>query len=345
MSKRPRVGVIGAGHWGPNLIRFFHDSRDVDLQVVCDRDEARRRAIAGRYPGVPLAADADAVLRADDVDAVVIATPSATHADLTEAALRAGKHVLVEKPMATTPADAARLVEVAAECGRVLMSGHVFLYNDAVRELKRISDDEDFGGVTYMYSRRTNLGPVRADVHAGWDLAAHDISIFLYLMESAPVRVTASAQNFIRSDVADVVFATLYFADGTVGHLHTSWLDPQKVRQVVVVGGHRMAAFDDMNLMEPVRIFNKSYRRVAEPAGEEVVVDSFGAFRVDLISGSVIIPPLSTGEPLRNECQAFLDAIASGTPPLSDGRLGLDVVRVLDAMDRSMARDSRAVDV
>ena len=183
-----------------------------------------------------------------------------------------------------------------------------------------------------------------SDVHAGWDLAAHDISIFLYLKGELPCEVTASAQDFIQSGVPDLVFATLYFGDGTVAHLHTSWLDPQKVRQVVIVGAAQMLVFDDMNLTEPLRIYNKGWR--AEHGAEAgQFVDTFGAFRVILMQGNVVIPPLSTGEPLRQECAAFVEAILGGVAPLSDGALGVDVVRVLLAIDRSIADGSRRVKI
>jgi len=345
MSDRIRIGVIGAGEWGPNLIRCFNDSLETELVAVCDVDPARLRLVRARYPGVRLDDNADALCADPTIDAVVIATPTETHHRLALAALRADKHVLVEKPISTDATSGEELVQLARERGRVLMTGHVFLYNRAVRELARIVGEEGFGGLRYMYSRRTNLGPVRRDVHAGWDLAAHDISIFLYLKGDLPVEVTASAQTFIRPGIPDLVFATLYFGDGTVAHVHTSWLDPQKVRQVVVVGGSQMLVFDDMNLMEPVRIYNKGWREAERESGNEPFVDTFAAFRVVLLQGDVIIPPLATGEPLRHECDAFIEAIRSGEPPLADGRLGVQVVRVLEAMDRSIADRSRRVRV
>jgi len=220
----------------------------------------------------------------------------------------------------------------------------VFLYNRAVRALRDIASREAFGPLRYMYARRTNFGPVRQDVHAGWDLAAHDVSIFIYVKGRTPVEVTASSQAYLQRGIPDVVFATLYFDDDTVAHLHTSWLDPQKVRQVTLVGENQMAIFDDMSLGEPLRIHNKRCR-LTDSSDDQRLVDTFGGFRVDLLSGDVIIPPVATGEPLRNECEAFLDAIATGERPLSDGAMGVEVVRVLAAMDRSMAERSRRVEV
>jgi predicted dehydrogenase len=343
MSEKTRIGILGAGHWGPNLVRCFRDSHDTEVGIVCDRDEARLALVGERYPSVRTVRDADEVFGASDIDAVVIATPTETHARFARAALEAGKHVLVEKPLSTDIESAEALVELAAKQGRVLMVGHIFLYNLAVREVRNIIGQSDFGKMRYMYARRTNLGPVRGDVHAGWDLAAHDVSIFLYLKGAMPKGVTASAQTFIQPGIPDLVFATLYFDDGTVAHFHTSWLDPQKVRQLVVVGEGKMLVFDDMNMLEPVRIYNKGLRAEKEKASE--VVDTFGAFRVVLMQGDVVVPPLSTGEPLRQECQAFIEAIRTGDSPLSDGRLGADVVRVLSAIDRSIEEDSRRVEI
>jgi len=343
MSGKIRVGIIGAGHWGPNLVRCFQDALDTEVGIVCDRDEKRLALIRERHPSVRTVGEADDVFGASEIDAVVIATPTETHARFTRLALEAGKHVLVEKPLSTDVESAEALVELAERRGRVLMVGHIFLYNHAVREVRSVIGQPDFGGMRYMYARRTNLGPVRGDVHAGWDLAAHDVSIFLYLKGAMPTEVTGSAQTFIQPGIPDIVFATLYFEDGTVAHLHTSWLDPQKVRQLVVVGEGQMLVFDDMNLLEPIRIYNKGLRAEQDDASE--LVDTFGAFRVVLMQGDVVIPPLSTGEPLRQECQAFISAIRSGERPLSDGRLGADVVRVLSAIDRSIEQASRRVEV
>ncbi len=343
MTEKTRIAVLGAGHWGPNLIRCFRDAADAEVAVVCDRDEQRRKLIGDRYPGVRTVADPDEVFRDSSIDAVVIATPTESHAPFARAALEAGRHVLVEKPLATNLADAEALQELAQRQSLILMVGHIFLYNDAVRACGEILRRPEFGDLRYLYARRTNLGPVRSDVHAGWDLAAHDISIFLHLKGGLPVEVTASAQTFIQPGVPDLVFATLFFDDGSVAHLHTSWLDPQKVRQLVAVGEGQMLVFDDMNLLEPVRIYNKGWRAEESDAGANQLVDTFGAFRVILTQGDVVIPPLSTGEPLRKECHAFLEAVRSGRSRSPDGKMGVDVVRVLSAIDRSIEQESRRV--
>jgi predicted dehydrogenase len=342
-SQRPtRVAVIGAGHWGPHLVRNFEANPDSKLVAVCDASAERIAALTKSFPGIRMESDPDAILGDPEIDAVVIATPTSTHYSLAKRAILSGKHVLVEKPITTRAAEADELERLAREKGRVLLVGHVFLYNDAVRRLKGIISTTEFGRTYYVHSRRTNLGPVRSDVHAGWDLASHDLSIFLYLLEEMPAEVTASAQTYIRPGVPDVLFSTLFFASGRVGHLHASWLDPQKVRALTVVGEHQMVVFDDMNLLEPLRIYNKGFRRIHEA---EHVVDTFAKFRVELVQGDVVIPQVSTGEPLRSECQAFLEAIRDGSEPLSSGALARDVVRVLEALDRSIAESSRRVPV
>lgn len=345
MTKPIRVGVIGAGHWGPNLIRNFHDNTDTELVVVCDRDKARCELVQSRYRQVRVVQDAEPVLRDEGLDAVVIATSASSHFALCRSALENGKHVLVEKPITTSSAEASQLTMLARHQRRVLMVGHVFLYNLAVQEVKKIIAGGDFGRSYYLHARRLSLGPVREDVHAGWDLATHDVSIFLYLKEATPVEVTAAGQSFIRAGIPDVIFATLFFEDGTMAHLHCSWLDPQKTRQLTVVGERGMIVFDDMNLVEPVRIYQKSFQRLSAASPANALIDTLGQFRVQLNQGNVIIPNVTTGEPLRSECLAFIQAIKSNASPVSDGAFGTEVVRVLEAMDRSMKEGSRRVPV
>lgn len=337
-----RVGVVGAGLWGPNLIRnFLQDPRSV-VSAICDRDARRRQVIADAYPTVRIVEDAGQLVRNPAIDALVIATPAAAHFSLAKDALQAGKHLFVEKPLCASYRESCELVRLAQREGRILMTGHVFLYNLAVHELKRVISAPSFGKNFYIHARRTNLGPVRQDVNAGWDLATHDISIILFLKQALPMHVTASGQEFLNKGVQDVVFATLYFGDDTIAHLHASWLDPNKVRQITVVGETQMVTFDDMNLQEPIRIYNRSLRTIKLT---NKVVDSFVDFRVETIHGEIVVPNVSTGEPLKNECQAFLNAILDGAVPLSDGQFGADVVKIMEAIDLSMARDSARVQV
>lgn len=343
VSNRPtRIAVVGAGHWGPHLVRNFEANAGSRLVAVCDTSAERLRALSRSFPGIRMESSTDRILDDPEIDAVVIATPASTHYELTKRALLSGKHVLVEKPITTRSAEAEELEALARRQGRVLLVGHVFLYNEAVRRLKAIVTAAEFGKTYYVHTRRTNLGPVRSDVHAGWDLASHDVSIFLYLLDEVPAEVTASAQTYIRPGIPDVLFSTLFFASGRVAHLHASWLDPQKIRALTVVGEHQMVVFDDVNMLEPLRIYNKGFRRVDD---RERVVDTFAKFRVELVHGDVVIPQVASGEPLRLECQAFLDAIRDGTEPLANAALARDVVRVLEAIDRSIAEFSRRVPV
>jgi predicted dehydrogenase len=341
-DNRPiRTAVIGCGHWGPNLARNVRDDQRSELVALCDLSTDTLERMRSRYPGVPTTTDASSLIQSDDVDAMVISTPATTHYALAKDALLAGKHVLLEKPVSTDVAEAKELAELAGQVGRVLLTGHIFLYNRAVRYLRDHIWGEGFGDVLYMHARRTNLGPVREDVHAGWDLAAHDISMFIYLLGKVPVEVTASAQQYVRKGNHDVIFATLYFEGGAVAHVHASWLDPQKVRDLTVVGTNQMVVFDDMNLLEPVRIHHKTIKW----ASPQPVIDTFGSFRVELLQGDVVIPRVSTGEPLRAEVTDFFDCIVEGREPASGGALGRDVVRVLCAMDRSIAQGSARVTV
>ena len=335
-----RIAVIGAGHWGPNLIRnFLFDPRS-ELVAVCDRDPRRRDLMASNYPTVRIVEDAAKLIRDPSIDAFVIATPASSHFALARDALLAGKHLLVEKPLCASYKESAELVRLAKQANRVLMTGHVFLYNLAVHALRNAIRAPSFGTSYYIHARRTNLGPVRQDVHAGWDLATHDVSIIMSLKQAVPTHVTASGQEFLKKGIADVVFCTLYFADGTIAHIHASWLDPNKVRQITAVGETQMVTFDDMNLQEPIRIYNRSLKMTKLT---DKVVDSFIDFRVEAVHGDVVVPNVSTGEPLKNECQAFLKAILQGDEIESDGQFGADVVRVMEAIDMSMSRDSLRV--
>ena len=324
-----RVAVVGAGHWGPNLVRNFVDPPRSEVAVVVDVDAARLARVAARFPGVPTATTFDAAL-APGIDAVVVATPTSTHFPLARAALRAGKHVLVEKPLATSARDADELVALADATGLVLMVGHVFLFNAAVRRVKQSLERDELGRLLYVSMVRTNLGPIRTDVDAAWDLVAHDVSILRWWLGADPVSATAIGGSFINPGIDDVVFATLRFPGGVLANVHASWLSPRKARDVTVVGERRMLTFDDMNLNEPIRIYDKT---VESPSTE--VVDTFAAFRASVRDGDIVIPKVAGGEPLKTECDHFVACVAGRTRPLADGRLGAAVVRALEAISRS----------
>jgi predicted dehydrogenase len=303
------------------------------MKLVVDRDGARLDQIRARFPGAAVSQDPTDALRASDVDAVVIATPTSSHHELCKAALEADKHVLVEKPISTHSGEADELVALAARRERVLVVGHVFLFNLAVRRVRAYLDAGELGRVYYISMVRTNLGPIRADVNAAWDLMSHDISIANYWLGAEPETASAVGGTWLNAGLEDAVFATLRYPNGVLVNVHASWLNPRKSRDVTVAGDKRMLTFDDMNIMEPLRLYDK---RVSEQATTPAVVDTFASFRASIRDGDITIPKVSTGEPLRNECEHFLDCIRTGQRPLAGGIEGAAVVRALEAIDRSM---------
>ena len=333
-----RVAVIGAGRWGPNLIRNFEQRPASEVAWVVDRDSSRLAQVQMRFPGAQVGSEVEQALGDDSVDAVVIATPTSTHYALVKAALQAGKHVLVEKPITTRSSEAVELGELARAARRVLMVGHVFVYNRAVQRVRQYLDDRELGLVHYIAMVRTNLGPIRVDVNAAWDLAAHDISIANYWLGSAPLTASAVGGSWINPGIEDAVFATLRYPDGVLVNLHASWLNPRKAREITVSGEKRMLTFDDMNVSEPLRMFDK---HVTDARTSSQYVDSFASFRASILDGDITIPRVPPGEPLRIECDHFLECIASGRQPLTGAEDGLAVVRVLEAMERSLRSGGR----
>ena len=319
-----RVGVIGFGQWGPNHVRNFGLADGCEVRRVCDASEARL-AVARKFArGVEVTQDPAAITQADDIDAVVVATPTSTHHALVRAALEAGKDVLCEKPLARTTAECRELAALAVRHQRVLMVGHVFLYNPGVLHLKTDLDRGELGRIYYMDAVRTNLGPVRSDVGAIFDLASHDISIFNFLLGAQPLEVSATGRSVLQKGVEDVGFLTLYYPGGIVCHAHTSWLNPRKVRQLTIVGDHKMAVWDDMNNLEPIRYYDKG-----------VTADhysSFGEFHMILRDGQITIPKVRMSEPLQQQDADFLSCIRTRRTPVSDARCGLAVVSALESL-------------
>jgi predicted dehydrogenase len=340
MSTSPasvRVGVIGFGQWGPNHVRNFSTQEGCEVVRVCDASEARLKAAQKFLRGIEVTQDASAITNAKDVDAVVVATPTNTHFALVKAALEAGKDVLCEKPLAQTSAECRELAELASRKGRILMVGHVFLYNAGVLHLKTDLDRGELGRVYYMDAVRTNLGPVRKDVGAIYDLASHDISIFNFLLGTQPVEVSATGNSVLQTGIEDVGFVTLYYPGNIVCHAHTSWLNPRKVRQLTIVGDHKMAVWDDMNNLEPVRYYDKG-----------VTADhynSFGEFHMILRDGQITIPKVKMFEPLQKQDAEFVDCIRTRRTPAADARCGLAVVQVMEAAMESLKNHGRAAKV
>jgi predicted dehydrogenase len=321
VSSPVRVGVAGLGYWGPNLARNFGALPGSEVTWLCDASEAARERLAPAHPTARLTGELDDLLGDPELDAVVLATPVPTHAALAERVLDAGKHCFVEKPLAQSVADAERAVAAAERTGKVLMVGHLLEYHPGVEVLKGIVDRGELGDVHYVYSNRLNLGKLRADENALWSLGAHDISVLLHLLEEEPVEVAAHGESYMRSGVEDVVFCYLRFPSGRAAHLHLSWLDPHKERRFTVVGSKRMATFDDMDLERKVTVYDKGFDEDSGSYGEYITR-----------SGDVWSPRIPNREPLRIECEHFVECVRDGRTPRSDGASGLRVVRVLEAL-------------
>ncbi|MFM8858083.1 MAG: Gfo/Idh/MocA family protein [Actinomycetota bacterium] len=337
-----RIAVIGAGHWGPNLIRNFNNGRTSSVVRVVDRDEKRLAQVHQRFNDIQTSSNAADAFNDAGVDAVVIATPTSTHFELVKAALEAGKHVLVEKPIAHDVESSDALVELATNVGRTLMVGHVFLFNGAVREAARIIDNGDLGKIFHISMVRTNLGPIRMDVDASWDLAAHDISVANYLLKNQALTASAVGGDWINKGIADAVFATLRYPNNVLVNLHVSWLNPRKVRDVTIVGEQMMLTIDDMNMNEPVRIYDKGIRDDISTPGW---ADTFGSFRSSVREGNITVPRVALGEPLLAECEHFIECVSTGSTPIASGQVGADVVRTLAAITRSMSLNGAEVEV
>jgi predicted dehydrogenase len=331
-----RVAVTGLGYWGPNLARNLDRLPGVELAYCCDLSEEVRAKAAQQFPRAVVTDDLQRVLDDPSVDAVVVATSVPTHYELGKRVLAAGKHALIEKPMALKAAHAEELVKMADERGLRLMVGHLLEYHPGVRKVKELLEAGDLGETFYVYSHRLNLGKVRADENALWSLGPHDISVINYLTGEEPEEVSANGQCYLQPGVEDVVFGYIKFPSGMVGHLHVSWLDPHKTRKITVVGANKMVVFDDMESDRKVTVYDKGAAKVQ--------YENYGEY-VTLRFGDIHIPRISNDEPLRLECQHFVECIREGRTPLSDGIDGLNVVRVLEAMERSLREAGRPVKI
>ncbi len=332
------ISIIGLGYWGPKLVRNLRDHPEVDLRMLYDLDQAAARRVAST--GETVAASLDEVLDDPATDAVVIATPSSTHAALVEAALANGKHVLVEKPLSRTLKEADGLVTAADRSGLILMVGHTYLFNSAIQQVRDAVVSGQLGSPQYLTSVRTNLGPIRTDVGAAFDLASHDVAISAYLFSGFPTRVSATGGSWVSKGVHDAVFASLFFADNRMAHIQASWLHPRKERRLVVVGDGGMLVFDDLDADRPVEFFDKCV--VLDPAVEGGDARTAPpSFRV----GDIHAPFISVREPLSQEIAAFVAAVEHGAPVVSDARFGRNVVAVLESINRSIANGGVAVEV
>ena len=321
------IAVVGTGDWGANLVRNFAALPGARLNVLCDTDPARLAKAVKQVPQARAVSSVDEVAAAADVQAAVVASSAVSHHPLAKALLEAGKDVFVEKPLALSAEHAEELVRIARERKAILMVGHLLLHHPGVRYLKAMVQRGDLGDLLYLYSQRVNLGKVRRDENALWSFAPHDLSVALHLLESEPVDVAARGAAFVQPGVEDVVFLSMRFANGTMAHVHVSWLDPHKLRKFTVVGTKKMVVFDDMESSEKIKVYDKGVD------GGRVV--GYGD-ALTVRSGDIVIPSLSLSEPLRLECQHFVDCVRERRNPLSDGASGLAVVRVLAAAQASL---------
>jgi len=330
------VGVVGCGYWGPNLVRNFHSLPPCRLKTICDIDERRLSHVKSLYPEVEVCTDFKQMLNGAGVDAVAIATSVGLHYEMARASLAAGKHTLVEKPLALSSRECQELIDLAKEQGVVLMVGHTFLYSAAVRRIKEIVNSGDLGEIRYICSRRLNLGLYQTDINVAWDLAPHDISIILFVMEEMPVRVNCHGSMHLVHGVEDVTTMCLTFSRNRSAIIQSSWLDPRKVREMTIVGSKRMIVYDDVAQQEKVRIFDA---RVETPPH----YDTFAEFHYAYHHGDMYAPYIRQEEPLKVECEHFLDCIRHGANPLTDGRQALSLVRILEAASESLRRQGAAV--
>jgi predicted dehydrogenase len=336
MSDGPfRIGVAGLGYWGPNLARNFAAIADCDLAWCCDSSPHARARIGVQFPRARVTDDLEEMLADPALDAVALATPVPTHADLAVRVLASGKHCFVEKPLAQSVADADRAVAAATSSGRTLMVGHLLEYHPGVQILKELSDSGELGDqIYYIYGNRLNLGKLRADENALWSLGAHDVSVVLFLAGEEPDEVIARGESYLREGIEDVVFCLLRFPSGLSAHLHLSWLDPHKERRFTVVGSRRMATFDDMALEGKLTIYDKGFDEDSRTYGEYITR-----------TGDIFCPRIPNVEPLRVECEHFIRCIRRGDQPRSDGASGVRVVRVLEALQQSLDASARAAGV
>ena len=328
------VGVVGLGYWGPNLARNFDRIPGTEVSWLCDSSEEALERWGAAFPSARTTTSLDELLADDSLDAVAVATPVPTHAELAMRVLAAGKHCFVEKPLARSEAEAEAVVDAARATDRVLMVGHLLEYHPGVERLSQLVESGELGELRYVYSNRLNLGKHRQDENALWSLGAHDVSVILRLAGEEPYECTAVGESYVKPGVEDVVFAFMRFPSGLTAHMHLSWLDPHKERRFTVVGSRRMATFDDMELERKLTIYDKGFDEDYSSYGEYIAR-----------SGDIFSPRVPNDEPLRIECRHFLECVAHGVTPRSDGEVGLRVVRVLEALQQSLRESTRAAPV
>lgn len=332
------TAMVGCGYWGPNLLRNLRAAQGCTVKWACDLDHERTAHMKTLYPDVQITDDFETVVSDSEVDAIVIATPVRFHYDMARAALIAGKHVFVEKPMASSAAECVELNRLADEAGLTLMVGHTFVYASAVAMIRRIVESGELGAIRYMSARRLNLGLMQTDINVAWDLAPHDISIMLHVLNEKPASVACTGKSHVAKGVEDVTCMTIEFDQSAFGIIHSSWLDPNKVREMTFVGDEKMLVYNDLETSEKIRVYDK---RVDRPKH----FDDFAEFQYSYHYGDMYAPYFDEVEPLRAECEHFVQCIETGLTPRSSGRDGLEVVEILEASTLSLVRDGAKVDL
>ncbi len=332
------IAVVGCGYWGPNLIRNFNSLQGCRVKIVCDINKKRLAHMVSRYPGIETTTDYDELINDSDIDAVAIATPVQLHFEIAKKSLEAGKHILIEKPMASSVAECEKLKELAEQQNLTLMVGHTFLYSQPVRRIKEIIDSGDLGQILYISARRLNLGLFQKDINVAWDLAPHDISIILHIIDVEPVSVNCQGKAHVNKGVEDITNMTINFNNGGFATIHSSWLDPNKIREMTFVGSKRMLVYNDIEMNEKIKIYDK---RVEVPPH----YDTFAEFQHSYHYGDMYSPYIKQDEPLKIECQHFLDCIKTGDPPHSGANESLRVVQILEAASESLKNGGSKVEI
>jgi predicted dehydrogenase len=336
MKKPITVAIVGFGYWGPNLVRNFRSIPECNLKAVCDLSEKRLKHMRSLYPEVAGETDFARLVGDPEINAIVIATSARLHYSMAKACLEAGKHVLIEKPMACATSECEELIQIAKQRGLVVMVGHTFLYSAAVRKIKEIVDNRDLGDLRYIAARRLNLGLFQKDINVAWDLAPHDISIILHIMQELPQSVNCRGGASITSGIEDMTSMSLHFTKERSAIIHSSWHDPRKVREMTIVGSKRMIVYDDIAPLEKIKVYDV---RVERPPH----YNTFAEFQYAYHYGDTYSPFIKHDEPLHTECQHFIDCIADGSVPLTSGASGMDVVRILEASSKSLKNQGAPV--
>jgi len=338
MAKKIKIGVVGCGYWGPNLVRNFRSLSDCHLKMMCDINQERLAHVRSLYPDVAGEKDYRHMLNGAGLDAVVVATAVSLHYPMAKASLLAGKHTLIEKPMACSSEQCEELIDIARKKGLILMVDHTFLYSPAVRKIKEIIDTGEAGEIRYICARRLNLGLFQRDINVAWDLAPHDIAIILHILQEQPVSINCRGTAHITPGVEDVTSMSLYFGNERSAIIHSSWIDPRKIREMTIVGSKRMIVYDDVAQQEKIKVFDT---RIESPPH----YDTFAEFHYSYHYGDMYVPYVKQEEPLKVECQHFIECIRSGAAPLTNGDRGLELVRILEAASQSIKNSGAPVDL